>query len=329
MKILLFQPGALGDSFFTSAMADIIKKHLPEAKVYFYTTAMTKEMVRDNPFIDDFIIHTGNIFKDVLKLRGERFDFVLDTWAVGDAYYRVFFIKAKNKLAIRKKESEKYLVPFIYTEQVPFKRHGYVFWDRLELLRPLNIQIDKYIGNELPVYHLSDYMKKKVKARLEKNGITDFVLFTPKGKWKTKDIPAGLTARTIDILQGDLGKKVVLSASPSDAHYIYEIARISKTEPYIFITPEIRELGSLIHFSKHLVSVESLPYHLAVGLRKSATVVLGGYPPWKPKNYEKLEIVNREMDCKFCSKKVCPQGDYACLNELTPEEIVETVVGYV
>ncbi|WP_456382739.1 glycosyltransferase family 9 protein [Persephonella sp.] len=320
--ILLFQPGALGDSFFTSALADLIKRDIPESRVFFYTTGASASMVKDNPNIDGFLIHSGNLIKDISTLRKRKFDYLLDTWAIGDAYYRVFFAKASEKIAIRKKDSEKYLVPVVYTKQVPFGRYGYVFWDRMELLRPLGIDVSRYIKSELPVYHISEEVKEKVKGLLTEKGLDSYVLLAPKGMWKTKDIPVNLAAGIVDILERDFGLKVVLSAPPSDRDYLEEIARYTQGSPEIITLSDIREFGALIYFSKHLISVESLPYHLAVGLRKSATVVLGGYPVWKPENYPDLETVNIDMDCKFCTKHTCPRGDYRCLVEITPEMII-------
>ncbi|WP_457641984.1 glycosyltransferase family 9 protein [Persephonella sp.] len=324
-KVLLFQPGPLGDSFFTSALADIIKKEMLNTQVYFYTTSTAVEMVKDNPNIDGCIVHSGNILRDIKNLRQEKFDVLIDTWAVGDAYYRVIFVKSEKKLAIRKKESEKYLIPFVYTEQVIFKKHGYVFWDRLELLKAIGINIEKYIKKELPVYHVSENTLEIVKNWLKEKNIYEnsFVLITPKGLWKTKDIPIELASNLVDMLGKDYNMPVVLAAPPSDRNYIEEIKSKSKSQPLIFSSKSIREFGALIKMSKHLISVESLPYHLAVGLRKSATVVLGGYPIWKPENYDKLAYVNIDMGCKFCASKSCKIKTYECLHKITPTMILQ------
>ena len=327
-KILLFQPGSLGDSFFTSALSDVIKKEKKDIKIFFYTTETSKEMVIDNPHIDDFIIHTGNLIKDIKNLRKFTFDLIIDTWAIGDAYYRIAFSKSKRKVAIRKKRSEKYLVPFVYTDQIEFKRHGYVFWDRMELLNFLDIDANKYIKKELPVYHISEEVIKKVKGYIKTKEITedDFYVIAPKGLWKTKDIPVNLVANITDILMLEFNKPVVLASHPSDRWYLNKIVSLTKSKPYIFTSDSIREFGALIKLSKHLISVESLPYHLAVGLRKPATVILGGYPIWKPENYSLLNFANVEMECKFCCSANCKLGNYRCLLQIKPEDVIHKVM---
>ncbi|WP_457642890.1 glycosyltransferase family 9 protein [Persephonella sp.] len=323
-EILLFQPAPLGDAFFTSALSDIIKRELPDSEVYFFSSPSALEMVQDNPNIDGVIRHTGSIFKDIINLRKKRFDFLIDTWAIGDAYYRVFFAKAKRKVALRKKESEKYLVPIIYTEQISYNNTGYVFWDRIRLLSVLGIDVDKYVGKELPVYHISDSIKNRVKNTLKDRDIDRYILMTPKGLWKTKDIPVYLASEVIKHLYKD-GWIVVLSAHPSEKWYLEEIRNMSGLDVPVITTNSLREFGALILFSEHLISVESLPYHLAIGLRKSATVVLGGYPIWKPDNYDAVNCVNIQLECKFCAKKICPKGDYECLEKITPQMVIDKV----
>ena len=326
-KILLFQPSPLGDAFFTSAIAKIIKTELPNSEIYFYTSESSKEMSLDNPFIDKFIIHTGNLIKDISNLRKYKFDYLIDTWAIGDAYYRVKLAKSKRKIFLIKKNSEKYLVPFVYTDGIKYKNNGYVFWDRLELLKPVGINPDNYIKKELPEYHISIEIQNKALETLNNLGIekNSYFLITPKGLWKTKDIPIDLTVNLIEEINKKYNLPIILSAQPNEIQYLKEINAKSKIKAEIYTTPSIREFGALIKFSKHLISVESLPYHLAIGLKKSATVILGGYPIWKPFNYNKLNYVNIDMDCKFCASKECKIKTYDCLNSITVDMIMEKI----
>ena len=330
-KILLFHPDSLGDIFFTSALADIIKKHIPNSLITFYTLQVAKEMVLDNKNIDSYIIHTGNLFKDIKNLRKEHYDYVIDTLATGDAYYRIKFAKAKSKIFLKKKDSEKYLIPFVYTDFVDFIKTGYVFWDRIRLLIKLGIDVEQYVGKILPVYHISEEIKQKIKDFLEQNNIipNEFILIAPKGLWKTKDIPQDLIVKVVNILQNDLNKKVILASAPQDRWYNEDILKKTDKKPFIFASKSIREFGALIYYSQHLLSVESLPYHLAVGLRKSATVVLGGYPIWKPSNYEKLNYINVDMDCKFCCSSKCERGDYKCLMDITPQMVMDKILPFI
>ncbi|MDQ7055729.1 MAG: hypothetical protein Q9M89_04290 [Persephonella sp.] len=107
-----------------------------------------------------------------------------------------------------------------------------------------------------------------------------------------KDIPVYMSAQISDIIQNELKIPVVLASHPSDRWYLENISKLSKSKQIIFTSDSIRMFGALINFSKHLILVENLPYHIFVGLRKPATVILGGYPIWKPENYKLLNCVN-------------------------------------
>jgi len=289
VKILIFQPGSLGDSFFSSALSDIVKENIKDSHITFYTSAVSREMVQDNPYIDDYIIHTGRLLSDIKNIRNKEFDYLLDTWAIGDAYYRVIFSKASKKVFIKKKSSEKYLVPFVYNDFVEFARSGYVFWDRIHMLEKLGIKTDHYIGRVLPVYHISEDTKRKAEIFLEKNDLkkNSYILIAPKGLWKTKDIPQKVLTEVINTLQNDMGIDVVLASSPNDRWYLEEIAGKTDRKPVIFSSKSIREFGGIILYSKY---------------------------------------VNIDLDCKYCCSKKCIRDDYKCLLDITPQMIIDKVM---
>ncbi|WP_029520831.1 glycosyltransferase family 9 protein [Persephonella sp. IF05-L8] len=326
-KILLFQPVSLGDAFFTSALADIIKENIKDCHISFYGNSSVINMIQDNPWIDSFILHTGNLLRDIINLRKYKFDFIFDTWAIGNAYYRMIFARAERKIFIKKKKSEEYLLPLVYTDYVDFIKSGYVFWDRIFLLKKLDIPVENYIQKALPIYHVREEIEKEVKDFLEKNSVAanSYILIAPKALWKTKDIPENLVVEITNILQNDFKYKVILTAHPSDREYIENINYRLDKKALLYFSSDIRKFGGLIKFSRHLISVESLPYHLAIGLRKSATVIIGGYPIWAPPDYPKLNFVDLPMDCKYCATHQCKRGDYKCLMDIKPQMVIEKV----
>ena len=327
-SVLLFQAGPLGDSLFTAALSDIIKKEKPQMKVVMYTSPAAAEMLKDNNNIDSYIFHTGNFLKDIKNLRKENFSFLIDTWATGDAFYRVIFSRASHKISFKKKKVDELRVPLIYSHQIRYKNYGYVFWDRIQLLKALGINVSKYIGKELPSFKVSSENIQKSLKILHDLGIKkdNFFLITPVGKWRTKTIPPKLVKEIAEKLHQKYNLPIVLASHPSDKNMLNEIKSLANY-PYLHIvtTESLRIFAGLIALSKHLISVESLPYHIAVGLRKTSTVILGGFPIWKPPNYSKLNFVNIDMECKFCSSKTCKKGNYECLNKISSLDVINKV----
>ncbi len=55
-NILIVRTDRIGDVVLSLPLADIIKKHYPDCKVSFLVRNYTKEILSNNPFIDEIII---------------------------------------------------------------------------------------------------------------------------------------------------------------------------------------------------------------------------------------------------------------------------------
>ena len=71
----------------------------------------------------------------------------------------------------------------------------------------------------------------------------------------------------------------------------------------------------------HLASLTGIPVVSVWG----ATHPLAGFMGW---NQSKDNAIQVDLDCRPCSifgQKPCKRGDYACLNQIKPETIVEKI----
>ena len=98
---------------------------------------------------------------------------------------------------------------------------------------------------------------------------------------------------------------------------------------------DMRDEMYLMQYLQCMVSMDSANMHLAslVGVPVvsvwGATHTAAGFMGWK-QSYD--DIVERHMECRPCSiygNKPCKRGDYACLNDIEPEEIVNKVAKHV
>ena len=72
----------------------------------------------------------------------------------------------------------------------------------------------------------------------------------------------------------------------------------------------------------HLASLTAIPVVSIWG----ATHPYAGFMGWRQKEENAVQV---DLPCRPCSiygKKKCHRGDYACLNEITPDMIVERVL---
>ena len=85
------------------------------------------------------------------------------------------------------------------------------------------------------------------------------------------------------------------------------------------------ELGALLEGAALLISNNTGPVHVAAAV---GTPVVDLYAltnpqhtPWAVPN----RVLYHDVPCKFCYKSICPEGHHACLERVTPGEIVTAV----
>ncbi|MBQ2403350.1 MAG: glycosyl transferase family 1, partial [Prevotella sp.] len=74
----------------------------------------------------------------------------------------------------------------------------------------------------------------------------------------------------------------------------------------------------------HLASLTGTPVVSIWG----ATHTLAGFYGWQQ---DPADIVETDMACRPCSiygSKPCERGDYACMNSITPEQVVKKISRY-
>ncbi|HIC09118.1 MAG TPA: hypothetical protein EYO62_03605, partial [Aquificales bacterium] len=154
MKILLIQRRSLGDALYTAVVGEIIKKEIPNAVVDFLTLPFAVDFFNTYRFIDRTFPDKGLLGN--LKAIIGKYNVILDYEATFRTYPLVLFSLARERIAFYRKKREKYLYP-IYNRLVEYKNLGFTFWDRLELLEPLGIDVCKYISNRyLPKFLLKE-----------------------------------------------------------------------------------------------------------------------------------------------------------------------------
>ena len=101
-RILLTQLRRIGDVLMTTPALAALRGHFPKAHIAFLTEAPSQLLFRDNPHLDEVILHPGRDslagrLSLVRRLRAERFDLVVEKSAspgpplcTGKAFRRPF-----------------------------------------------------------------------------------------------------------------------------------------------------------------------------------------------------------------------------------------------
>jgi len=92
-------------------------------------------------------------------------------------------------------------------------------------------------------------------------------------------------------------------------------------------TTNLREFMAVISLSSLLVCNNSGPLHIAVALDVPTVSLMGPSIPhlWKPwGDARKHIVIRKDLPCSPCNLYYCKRGDHACMENITPEEVIKS-----
>ncbi len=314
MKVLLIQRRSLGDALYTALVGEVIKREIPGAGVDFLTLPFAVDFFNFYRFIDRAIPDRG-ILGNIKAILG-KYDAILDYEATFRTYPVVLFSKAKHRIAFYRKSRERLLYP-IYNRFVEHENFGFTFWDRLKLLEPLEVRVDKYIADRfLPKFQLKEGVRRKNYRDL----YGDYIVFTPKGVIPTKELKPEVVKDLYEKIRDKFGINVVVAVEPKEKVYIESLKRLGLE----VFSANLLSFTNLLAGAKALLSIESFPYHLALLFRVPSLVIVQGYDIWFKERFGLIEEYRPPLDCIPCwNKDSCLRGDFACTREVESEVILQ------
>jgi ADP-heptose:LPS heptosyltransferase len=159
MKILVIQQKMIGDVLTSSVLFEALRQKYPDAQLDYLINEHTFPVVKNNPFIDNYVFLTKKeeqskraLLKLALKVRHHKYDVVIDVYSKLSSFLISSFSKAKIKISYYKSYST-----FLYHHNVKRREQVSVIDNlainhRLDLLKPLGIEVE----NINPKIYLTD-----------------------------------------------------------------------------------------------------------------------------------------------------------------------------
>jgi heptosyltransferase-3 len=123
------------------------------------------------------------------------------------------------------------------------------------------------------------------------------------------------------------GERVVLSSGP-DPMEVAMTLQIGEGLDVENLAGKVslKELGALIEGAKAVVTVDSLPLHLASALKKPVVAIFGPTSDvtWGPWENKRAKVVSEPLSCRPCYQDGCGGSKYSdCLYRLKKERVLE------
>lgn len=325
-KILVIKMRHLGDVLLTSPIFPLLKKAMPKAQIDCLLNVDTVAMLEGEPSISNFHLFDRkkrgffNEFSFYRKIRKEKYDLVINltegdrgAWVslVSGAPLRIGFATG-----LKKDRFYSHLV-----KGCPTPRHAVEI--NLDALRRMGIfpnEEERELNFVLP-----EESYKKIP--FEKGG---YIVIHPASRWRFKCWKEESMAALIAELSS-FGNKIVLSCSPDpiEREMVDRIIALSKSDVVNMAGKlSLKELGALIAQSKGLITVDSVPLHMASAL-KTPTVVLFGPSSekvWGPWKNPRSQVVAMNYTCRSCNLDGCGGSKVSdCLQSLPLNSVLSAL----
>jgi heptosyltransferase III len=342
-KILIIKLRHLGDLLLTTPLFSLLKKECPNAEIDLYVYKSSLPIVEGDPAVSEVITYDEKIkklgfLKKIVKeinlvkvFKQKKYDLVINLTEGDRGAIVALFSGAKvlvgydNGRGIKGKGK-------IYTHLVkPSFSPRHMVERNLDFLRRIGL----FPGNKDKslFFHLPSEANERVKKLLQENNITQkgYILIHPASRWRFKCYPASKMANLSKVLL-ERGERLVYSSGDEEyeKNMVEEITRELPKERVLNLAGKLslKELGSLIHMSKLLLCVDSLPLHIASAFKSKCVVLFGptDEKKWGPWENENALVIKEDFCCRPCGIDGCGGSKVSdCLQTITEKKVLDAI----
>lgn len=325
MKILILRFSSIGDIVLTTPVIRTLKNQL-NAEIHYATKPEYAHILKANPNVSKVHVYQGSLRKLIKKLKGEKFDFVVDL----HNNLRTSLIKiglGKKSKTLKKLNLRKWLL-------VNFK---------INLLPNIHI-VDRYLdtiaslGTTKDEEGLEYFIPEKDEVEIDwlpethQNGYAAVVIGA---KFNTKKLPV----RRLIELCDRINKPIVLIGGKEDMAVAQEIESFfkrgtEKEEEAIEVLNKkaiifnacgkfsLNQSAHLIKTARWVFTHDTGMMHIAAAFKKQVYSIWGNTVPafgMYPYQTKFSIFENNQIGCRPCSKigfNKCPKGHFKCMNEV-------------
>ncbi len=280
----------IGDVLTCSVLLEILRKELPNAQLDYFINTNTYPVVKNNPYVDNFILFEPEKEKGFTKLRAlgkkletTNYDIVIDAYSKISSNIISYYSKANTRISFRKWYSN-----FIYTNTFP-RQHkatsiaGLAIENRISLLKPI---VEEEIQPLPPKIYLTKEELEYAKAYLTQEKINverPLFMISVLGSGPLKTYPNKYMAQLIDWLSEIIPNgQILFNYMPSQLKQAQEIYHLCKssTQKNIHIDvygKSLREFMAITAYCIAVIGNEGGAINIGKALGKKTFSV---FSPW-------------------------------------------------
>ncbi|MFZ7111124.1 MAG: putative lipopolysaccharide heptosyltransferase III [Desulfatiglandales bacterium] len=343
-RILVIKLRHHGDVLLTSPVFTNLRRRLPEARIEAMIYKETLPMLEGHPAVDRFHLYDPDWKKlpgwrrlarevsFIRQVRQEGFDLAINLTEGDRGAFAAWLSKAPCRVGFESKGKKSWGKERIYTHRVKrpdLPRH--MVEQNLDALRRIGI----FPGPEERALslHIPDADQRRITERLSRAGIRPhtYVLVHPTSRWLFKCWPMEKTILLVRRLIEE-GMPVVLSSAPDpkELELIEMITAGCGNRSLLNLGGKLtlKELCALIGLSRCLVTIDSVPMHIASALKTPVVAVFGPSSDvvWGPWHHASGRVVAPDVPCRPCNLDGCGGGKVCdCLERVSVDRVAESL----
>lgn len=292
MKILVIQQKMIGDVLVSSLLCKNLRNSFPNAQIDYLVYESTKSVLNGISFIDNLLLFTEkernnkiDLLKFGLKIRKQKYDVIIDSYAKLESLILVMLSGAKTKISFKKKMSIFFYDYSVHRRNDYISNNGLIIEQRLALLEPLNVE-KKYF---FPEIYVSDKELHYANEQFKINHVDQTkktVMISILGSEVSKTYPVQYMSKLIDNLIKNYDLNLLFNYIPSQkdqAIAIYNLCN-SETQKHVYLNligSSIREFIAIMSKCDAIVGNDGGAINMAKALSKPSFII---FSPWIDKN---------------------------------------------
>ncbi len=288
MKILVIQQKMIGDVLTSSILFEALRQKYPNAQLDYLINKHTYPVVENNPFIDNFVFFTKEaesskrvLLKLAKSVKKSNYDIVIDVYSKLSSNLMSLFSGAKTKISYHK-----YYSTLFYTHNIKRKKStnnkvGLAITNRLQLLKPLDIEIQSI----KPKIYLTKTEITDIKQFLENEKVDlnkPLLMISVLGSGGNKTYPFSYMAKVIDAAVKETKGQILFNYIPkqeTEAKAIFNLCN-AHTKKHILFNVFGKSLRAFLAIAYHCDAVignEGGAINMAKALNIRTFAI---YSPW-------------------------------------------------
>lgn len=327
-RILVINLNQIGAVMLATPVFTCLKDAFPNARVATLVRDSMRPLLFGNPWLDEVIgwdmrWPLSRRLQVIRSLRRQRYDVAINLSHALERSLLARLSGAPLRIGFNTAEAS-----FLHNRRVIERQNRTHAAERnLDLVRALGIEADGR-REGLRMFVLEED-RQWLAGWANSVGLRDeetLITLNPGASNDAKKWPHEHFARLADMLAARGHRLALLGAAfeQADADAILRLTRAD----VIPLTGRLnlRQLGAVIARSRVLVTNDTGPMHMAIGLRVPSVCLFGSSDPlWHgPYSGDHIVLQKEELPCIRCHKAVCPTQK-ECMVQITPEEALAAV----